>query len=634
MSSKLFWKSLLATPALLGAAMIVSSSAIAAEAQHSADVDALLNEVASASSLGTPSISATTAGSISLSTVATNAVPAAPTATEAAPVRISAAPTQASTTSLPSFETAAQPVAPAQAAPKVEAAQPVAPAAAPVQIAQAAPTQAASGAMSSVSSLDQISQYSNGSQSMSQVTSISQLSDVQPTDWAFQALQSLVERYGCIVGYPDSTYKGSRALTRYEFAAGLNACMDRISELIASSTADLATKEDLATLQRLQEEFAAELATLRGRVDSLEARTAELEAHQFSTTTKLKGETIFAVGIPIDQSDNFAQDQTIAGYRVRLNFDTSFTGQDLLRARLQARDFNTFSSFGGGTSNLAWKFSGDAPGSGPSNNVILQKLFYTFPVGDRIQVTLGAHGMSDSDWVTSSISPFDDDGGGSLTSFGSPPQYSFIPGSAGAGVIFQLSKGLSLDLGYSASEAGKSSPGSGLFNGDYGAIAQLTYLSDFVDAAVTYANGYSSGGFGGIGGAGSAEVANTYGGQVNFKFGSIEIGGGLAYVPIRRIGVGDYDIWSYQATLAFRDFGAKGSTLGVLAGVLPYASGIPSGLPGPINQHNSFLVEGFYKFQVSDNISVTPGIIWIRDPGNDKNNSNSVVGAIRTTFNF
>ncbi|HEY9895853.1 MAG TPA: iron uptake porin, partial [Candidatus Sericytochromatia bacterium] len=67
-----------------------------------------------------------------------------------------------------------------------------------------------------------------------QVTSVSQLSDVQPTDWAFQALQSLVERYGCIVGYPDRTYRGNRALTRYEFAAGLNACMDRINELIAA----------------------------------------------------------------------------------------------------------------------------------------------------------------------------------------------------------------------------------------------------------------------------------------------------------------------------------------------------------------------------------------------------------------
>lgn len=130
---------------------------------------------------------------------------------------------------------------------------------------------------------------------MAQVTSVSQLSDVQPTDWAFQALQSLVERYGCIAGYPNGTYRGNRALTRYEFAAGLNACLDRVNELIATATSELVTKQDLATLQKLQEEFAAELATLRGRVDALEAKTAELEANQFSTTTKLQGEAVAAI---------------------------------------------------------------------------------------------------------------------------------------------------------------------------------------------------------------------------------------------------------------------------------------------------------------------------------------------------
>ncbi|HEY9909821.1 MAG TPA: S-layer homology domain-containing protein, partial [Thermosynechococcaceae cyanobacterium] len=41
---------------------------------------------------------------------------------------------------------------------------------------------------------------------MEQVTSISQLTDVKPTDWAFQALQPLVERYGCLAGYPDKTF--------------------------------------------------------------------------------------------------------------------------------------------------------------------------------------------------------------------------------------------------------------------------------------------------------------------------------------------------------------------------------------------------------------------------------------------
>ena len=130
---------------------------------------------------------------------------------------------------------------------------------------------------------------------MGQVTSVSQLTDVQPTDWAFQALQSLVERYGCIEGYPDRTYRGNRAMTRYEFAAGLNACLERINELIKARVGEAQIQDDLTTLQRLQSEFAAELATLPKRIDSLEASVSRLEAQQFSTTTTLTGEILFAV---------------------------------------------------------------------------------------------------------------------------------------------------------------------------------------------------------------------------------------------------------------------------------------------------------------------------------------------------
>ncbi len=186
-----------------------------------------------------------------------------------------------------------------------------------------------------------VAQLSQEANSIGQVTSVSQFSDVQPTDWAFQALQSLVERYGCIAGYPNSTYRGNRALTRYEFAAGLNACLDRVNELIATATADVVTRQDLATLQRLQEEFSAELATLRGRVDSLEARTAELEANQFSTTTKLKGEAIFALnGVTGEQQpdgNTDVEDNITFSNRVRLSLESSFTGKDKLQVRLSGR---------------------------------------------------------------------------------------------------------------------------------------------------------------------------------------------------------------------------------------------------------------------------------------------------------
>ncbi|MEY3303934.1 MAG: hypothetical protein RLZZ139_2307, partial [Cyanobacteriota bacterium] len=144
-------------------------------------------------------------------------------------------------------------------------------------------------------SVSQVSQAMSSDPVAQNVTSVSQLSDVRPTDWAFTALQSLVERYGCIAGYPDSTFRGRQATSRFEFAAGLNACLDKINEIISAGLADKVSKEDLATLQKLQEEFAAELATLRGRVDALDAKTAKLEAQQFSTTTKLSGEAIMSV---------------------------------------------------------------------------------------------------------------------------------------------------------------------------------------------------------------------------------------------------------------------------------------------------------------------------------------------------
>ena len=48
----------------------------------------------------------------------------------------------------------------------------------------------------------------------------------------------------------------------------------------------------------------------------------------------------------------------------------------------------------------------------------------------------------------------------------------------------------------------------------------------------------------------------------------------------------------------------------------------------------SFHVEAFYQYQITDNIAVTPGIVWITAPDNKNNNDDLVIGAIRTTFTF
>ncbi len=555
MLPKILWKSLLVTPAVLTATLL-ASSAIASEAQQSAaSSDALLSELAATSGLDVADLT--------------------------------------------------QPSA-------------VEPAAEPVQIAE---VPASASGENSVYVLDQVQQYSSEgtNNSLGQVTSISQLSDVQPTDWAFQALQSLVERYGCIAGYPDGTYRGNRAMTRYEFAAGMNACLDRINELIAAGLADVVTREDLAVLQRLQEEFAAELATLRGRVDALEARVAEVEANQFSTTTKLNGEVIFAQEIPIDEPEGF-DDETTFGYRARLNFDTSFTGEDRLRTRLQARDLPDFSSDSVGRS-----FSG-----GGGGDFVLDDLVYTFPLFDIAEITIGANSIGGDDFVVSTISPLDNGGQGSVSNFGFPSQYNFIPGDAGAGAIISITDNLSFDFGYSAAEASDPSPGAGLFNGDYGAIAQITFLSDFIDAALTYSNSYAGGG---LVFNDAAEVGNYYGGQVNVKLADIfEIGGGIFYGNIQGIGANpDYDVWSWQGTLAINDLLGEGNQLGVLAGVPPYTR---DGAFGDFGDDTGFLVEGYYRYRLNDFISITPSVVWLNDPFNQNDNEDAIIGHLRTTFSF
>jgi Carbohydrate-selective porin, OprB family/S-layer homology domain len=235
---------------------------------------------------------------------------------------------------------------------------------------------------------------------VAQVSSVSELADVDPNSWAFQALKSLVERYGCIEGYPSKKYLGNRPLSRYEFAAGLNACLDKIGEQIAASTEPLVAKEDLAPLQRLQERFKEELSIMRGEIDGLEAKTKELEAQQFSTTTKLDGETIFAVagasaGGNVNTNNTVggpsiggSSQNVIFGGRTRLNLRAKNLGVegDELRIRLTAAtDGGSF--FGTSGFSRVGRLDYLQPGAGGGTNVTngnapvsFDKVYYEFPL--------------------------------------------------------------------------------------------------------------------------------------------------------------------------------------------------------------------------------------------------------------
>lgn len=478
---------------------------------------------------------------------------------------------------------------------------------------------------------------------MGQVTSVSQLSDVQPTDWAFQALQSLVERYGCIAGYPDGTYRGNRALTRYEFAAGLNACLDQVTRQIGAATANYITKEDLAILQRLQEEFAAELAALRGRIDALEARTAELEANQFSTNTKLNAETILGI------SDTFGdgaveEDETVTnfGYRIRLNFDTSFTGQDRLRTRLQARNNARYDRFTG-TPMTRTNFDGD-----DGSQFTLNKLSYLFPLGRSTTVEIGAVGLT-SDDVAPLINPYlDSSAQGALSRFGAfnPAIYN-TPGETGIAINHLIGEKLNITLSYLANTAANPTAGNGLFDGSYGAIAQLTYSpSSSFDIALSYVRTYYRKNDVDLSlGTGSnnanqpfdqnATRGNHYGLQFSWRPSSrFALSSWVGYVDAKQLSNGDAqaDVWNGGITLAFPDLFKPGNLGGIIVGVPPKVTN--NDFEDREDSDTSLHVEALYRFQVNDFISVTPGFYFVTNTNHNADNGTTWVGVLRTSFNF
>ena len=317
-----------------------------------------------------------------------------------------------------------------------------------------------------------------------QVTSVTQFSDVYPTDWAYQALSNLVEQYGCVAGYPNGTFRGNRAMTRYEAAALLNACLDRITEI---------TDE----LRRLIKEFETELAILRGRVDGLEARVGELEATQFSTTTKLSGLATFVLGAnrfmgsadALVNQNNQRFGATSFNNDLQLSLETSFTGKDLLTTVLRAGNFDGDSNvFGGaGPSSLATLETAFQEGATP-NLVAIDKIFYAFPIGDAFTITAGPRvGQEDMLALWPSVYPSDailD----VLTLNGAPGAYNKTLG-AGAGISWSPGDNLSLSLNYVAANGNSSSPlagGIATAHADSAATLQVGYEQETWRLAVIY----------------------------------------------------------------------------------------------------------------------------------------------------
>jgi Carbohydrate-selective porin, OprB family/S-layer homology domain len=504
-----------------------------------------------------------------------------------------------------------------------------------------------------------IKEIKDQQKSVGQVTSVSQLSDVQPTDWAFQALQSLVERYGCIAGYPDGTFKGNRAATRYELAAALNACLDQISDRFA-------TKEDLATVKALQEEFKTELATLKGRVDGLEARTKTLEAQQFSTTTKLSGIAVFsaAYGDTIGSKTYFDPETGLASLQdtrataiasVQLNFNTSFQGTDLLQTTLffgnAGTDLFSAANIGGTPTNpTSSAQSLFVPGqyywTGYPSSAGLYRLAYTFKPTKDLSVTVGplfyATDIIDLNSYTAPTNGF------SSWFFINNPlinpyQVNFF-GGAGAGINWQIGGGpFAFKAVYIASSPFNSVAnnfGGGLFGDPYQGTAELEYAKKFgKDGAnnfavrLQYTNSATSNISQNAGGLNAELSLGRFGLFARYGISGVNAYGGATPLPYDFSGVsaGKFLAQTWMVGAGVKDIFIPGSLLAV-AGGQPFINDLPSAVG--INDKTQTNFEAFYRFPINDNISITPIVMAILNPNNSSSTPAIIEGVLRVTFSF
>jgi hypothetical protein len=479
---------------------------------------------------------------------------------------------------------------------------------APVALGMVAPA-----AIAADLNMDGVNQYSE-----EQVVSVTQFSDVEPTSWAYQALKNLVERYGCVAGYPNVTFRGNRALTRYESAALLNACLDRVTEV----TDDL---------KKLLKEFEAELAVLKGRVDGLEAQVSELEATQFSTTTKLRGEANFVIGGVDDyQTKDGDITHTAFNYDLRLSLDTSFTGADLLRTRLRSANFSS-NPFGSSSSLFKLDKADNTTGDS-GNEVVIDRLYYQFPVFNG-STTLTAGALvrnTEMAWIPTAYKS------GILDFFavaGAPGVYNKATGS-GFGVQYGK-KGLVAGVNYVAQNGADSATGEFDESGALNTLAQIGYRGDNWGAAFGYRYGTEGTRvrtYNGLNGASGTlvpgQTSNGY--AVNAYWQPTQSGwipsisGSYGWNTVSGTQSAATNSQSWMAGLQWSDVFVQGNSAGVAVGQAPTGEDL----------EKSTLMEFFYKYQVSDNISVTPAIFYASDNQRLVGNSSNWGGVVQTTFKF
>jgi Carbohydrate-selective porin, OprB family len=371
-------------------------------------------------------------------------------------------------------------------------------------------------------------------------------------------------------------------------------------------------------------------ATANFRAQAIEEKQSEesKESNSFSLNTKLQGQVIFGLtsGLTGDISRNAA-----FGNRTRLELVTEL-GTGTLTTRLQLDGMGTpNSTVPAGkidTSEGASSFGV----SEPSSRVNLDLVKYELPIGPDTQLTVAANAAGADDF-TDSINPyFDGDGGsGSISRFGNRPSIYYLVSGTGAGIRHKFSPTVEGSVGYLANNA--ANPANGIFGGSYGAIAQITLTpNENTKLGLTYVNSRDSSPGTGSTNANPSGSNNMFGLQGSFKVNpDLALGGWVGYNKNSDT-AGDKDILNWAVTAAFPNLGGAGNLGGLLIGQEPRVTGATGA--ALVDTGSSLHFEGFYQVKLSENLSITPGLIYLTAPDHNSANSGALIGTIRTTFSF
>ena len=126
-----------------------------------------------------------------------------------------------------------------------------------------------------------------------------------------------------------------------------------------------------------------DLASTKARIDALEARQNNYEAGSFSDTTTLNGKAYFTLGgVDYTDVDETATEAIQGKYTYQMNLNTSFTGDDNLYVRIKSgnhTDWSVTKTYGTYLKS----------GNGNGDTLKVDKIWYEFPVGDKLTAWVG-----------------------------------------------------------------------------------------------------------------------------------------------------------------------------------------------------------------------------------------------------